>query len=52
MRISAHNDDDIWDWFDWFRQPAPNPTPDVQDIREEAAEGIRTLDLLHGKQTL
>jgi hypothetical protein len=24
----------------------------LQDIREKAAEGIRTLDLLHGKQTL
>jgi hypothetical protein len=24
----------------------------VQGIREKAAEGIRTLDLLHGKQTL
>jgi hypothetical protein len=25
---------------------------DLQAIREKAAEGIRTLDLLHGKQTL
>jgi hypothetical protein len=25
---------------------------ELQGIRSEAAEGIRTLDLLHGKQTL
>jgi hypothetical protein len=25
---------------------------DLQDIRTEADEGTRTLDLLHGKQTL
>jgi hypothetical protein len=34
------------------RRPPPNPTAHVQDIHEKAAEGIRTLDLLHGKQTL
>src|SRR4051794_20016233 len=36
----------------WFRASAPKPIRPVQGIREKAAEGIRTLDLLHGKQTL
>jgi hypothetical protein len=35
-----------------FRRPEPNPTDHVQGIREKAADGIRTHDLLHGKQTL
>jgi hypothetical protein len=35
-----------------FRQPAPIQPAHVQGNREKAAEGIRTLDLLHGKQTL
>jgi hypothetical protein len=36
----------------WFRASAPNQIAHVQGILEKAAEGIRTLDLLHGKQTL
>ena len=35
-----------------FRQPSPDPTRPRAGILEKAAEGIRTLDLLHGKQTL
>ena len=36
----------------WFRRRAPEPTAPVQGIPEKAADGIRTHDLLHGKQTL
>jgi hypothetical protein len=35
-----------------FGSQRRNQPAHVQDIREKAAEGIRTLDLLHGKQTL
>jgi hypothetical protein len=35
-----------------FGVPRRTQPAHVQGIREKAAEGIRTLDLLHGKQTL
>jgi hypothetical protein len=38
-------------WFD-FGAPRRSQPAHVQGIREKADEGIRTLDLLHGKQTL
>jgi hypothetical protein len=35
-----------------FELQRRNQPAHMQGIREKAAEGIRTLDLLHGKQTL
>jgi hypothetical protein len=35
-----------------FGSQRRNQPAHVQGILEKAAEGIRTLDLLHGKQTL
>jgi hypothetical protein len=35
-----------------FGDPRRNQSANVQGIREKAADGIRTHDLLHGKQTL
>src|SRR4051794_17000431 len=35
-----------------FGSQRRNQTAHVQDIRKKAADGIRTHDLLHGKQTL
>jgi hypothetical protein len=35
-----------------FGDPRRTQPANVQGNREKAAEGIRTLDLLHGKQTL
>jgi hypothetical protein len=35
----------------WFQFPRQMPdVPNLREIREKAAEGIRTLDLLHGKR--
>jgi hypothetical protein len=40
-------------WFDLVSATRADPDPpNVQGIRSEAADGIRTHDLLHGKQTL
>jgi hypothetical protein len=53
MRISAWNDGDMRGWFESVLATRARTQPaHVQGIREKAAEGIRTLDLLHGKQTL
>jgi hypothetical protein len=35
-----------------FGDPCRTQPAHMQGILEKAAEGIRTLDLLHGKQTL
>jgi hypothetical protein len=49
IRISAWNNCDMRGWFDLVSATCADPPPaHVQDIREKAAEGIRTLDLLHG----
>ena len=39
----------MWGWFKLTLHPPVTPRPaGLQGIREKAAEGIRTLDLLHG----
>jgi len=42
----------MWGWVRFgFGDPRRNQTAHVQGIREKAADGIRTHDLLHGNYT-
>jgi hypothetical protein len=51
IRISAWNDGDMRGWFDRVSGALAGPNPNMQGIRCEAADGIRTHDLLHGNYT-
>ena len=49
IRISAWDIGDMRGWFDLVSATSARRRPaHVQDIREKAADGIRTHDLLHG----